>query len=369
MNKTYFSGKAKRFIAVIGTLCLTAALLLTGCGSSNGNEPYDYDLSKYIVPADYMGVAIEKLDVTVSSDDIRAEIDKRREDDATTEKVTTGTVAEGDSINIDYTGTIDGVEFEGGSTKGMGTDIIVGQAGYIDGFESGLVGAEVGSTVVLDLRFPDDYHAADLAGKPCQFTVEIHSRNVKHIPEYDIDWVKKVSDCKTLNEYEESVYDDLLKETREEAEETRNSEIWQKLVEQTEVLDYPEKEVKAEKEDYKNYIIGYASQFGYTLEDYMSMMGFTEEQLNAEIEDYAKEVVKNEMLLYYIAHAEGITVSEDEYNAEIQKACESMGFESNEEFKAQYGKSVEETYSRKHFLTNVYLEKVMKLIIENGVEN
>lgn len=368
MTKIHFLQGSKKAAASMTALFMAAALIFTGCGSSATSEPYDYDLSKYIVPANYIGVAVEPVEVTVNSDDIRAEIDKRREKDAETEKVTSGTVASGDAINIDYVGTIDGVEFEGGNTKGMGTDIVVGQAGYIEGFESGLVGAEIGSTVVLDLRFPDDYHAADLAGKDCQFTVEIHSKDVKNVPEYDLEWVKKVSDCKTLNEYEESVYDDLLKTAQEEAEETRNSEIWQKLVEETEALDYPEKEVKAEKEDYKNYIVGYASQFGYSLEDYMSMMGMTEEQLDAEIEDYAKEVVKNEMLLYYIAHAEGITVSEEEYNAEILELCKSMGFESNEEFKEQYGKSVEDTYSRKHFLTNVYIKKVMDFIIENGVD-
>ncbi|MBO4725508.1 MAG: FKBP-type peptidyl-prolyl cis-trans isomerase, partial [Firmicutes bacterium] len=167
---THLLQGSKKAATSLAAIFLTAALLFTGCGSS-GKEPYDYDLSKYIKPADYIGVTYGKLDTEVTSDDIKAEIDKRRENDAETETVETGTVASGDAIRIDYVGTIDGVEFEGGNSKNMGVDIVVGKANYIEGFEAGLVGAEVGSTVVLDLRFPDDYGSAELAGKNCQFTV------------------------------------------------------------------------------------------------------------------------------------------------------------------------------------------------------
>lgn len=356
----------KKILVSLLALCTLMVFCLTGCGKSGSDGIYDYDLSNYIVPANYTGVTISPIDVSVTADDIKAEIDSRREAAAETETVTTGTVASGDAINIDYVGTIDGEEFAGGNSQNKGVDIIVGSAGYIDGFEAGLVGAQVGSTVVLDLRFPDNYGSTDLAGKDCQFTVTIHTKELKHIPDYDLDWVKSVSSCESLNDYEATVYDELLKEATEKAEHDRNNAIWQQLVEKSDALDYPAKELKEEMERYRQYISNYASQFGYTLNDYMSIMGMDEAKLNEEIENYAKEVVKNEMLLFYIAREQGMTVSDEEYSKAIDDIIKEQGFESEQEFEDQYKMTVEELYSKKYIITDIYLEKVMDYIIENG---
>ncbi|MBR6015446.1 MAG: hypothetical protein IK059_05155, partial [Firmicutes bacterium] len=170
------------------------------------------------------------------------------------------------------------------------------------------------------------------------------------------------------NEYEESVYDELLAEKKETAEDDRRQEIWLKLVDESEVLDYPEKELKEEKDSYRDYIKNFAGQYGYTIDQYASMMNMTTDQLENEIENYAKEVVKNEMLLFYIARKENITVSDEEYNRAITDIYTEQGYESEDAFKETYGKTVEQAFGKKYILSDIYLKKVMDFILENGTE-
>ncbi len=358
--------KKSIFISLLA-LCMAFSFCLTGCGKdASDDQPYNYDLSKYIKPANYTGVELEKIEVNVDSDDIQEEILTRREAAKEVEKSTTGIVMSGDAINIDYVGTIDGVEFAGGNSQNKGVDIIIGKAGFIDGFEAGLVGKEVGSTTVLDLQFPENYHSAEVAGKACQFEVTIHTKDVAHIPDYNLEWVKSVSDCESLNEYEELVYDELIERNTAEAENQRNVELWKNLVEQSESLDYPEAELEEAKERYLNSITGTASQYGYTREYYIGIMGITQEKLDQEVEDYAKEVVKNEMLLYYIVREQGMTATDEEYQTAVDNICKDYGFNSEAEFEAQNNTTVEKAFGKKYILNDVYLEKVIDYIIENA---
>ena len=156
------------------------------------DQPYDYDLSEYVKVGDYKGLDYSIAEVSVTDEEVDTEIDSRLQSAATTETVTEGKVEDGDSINIAFAGTIDGEEFEGGSSESY--DITVGTTQMIDGFVEGLIGHEIGDNVILNLKFPDDYSNEDVAGKDVVFDVTINYKSVKVVPELDEDFVKEKCD-------------------------------------------------------------------------------------------------------------------------------------------------------------------------------
>lgn len=182
--------KKKVLAAVlVGVLCL-GLFVMTGCGDK---VPYsDYDLTEYVTVGEYKGLEYEMTSVSVSDDEVDTEIQSRLESKATTEEVKSGTVEEGDQIVIGYEGRIDGETFDGGSSDEY--EMTVGQANFIDGFEDGLIGKNVGDTVTLDLEFPEDYHEESLAGKPVVFEVNIKTKKVQNVPEYNLEFVEENSD-------------------------------------------------------------------------------------------------------------------------------------------------------------------------------
>lgn len=342
-------------------------LAFTGCGSKSA-KLYDYDLSEYVTLGEYKGIEVPPYDVEITAEDIDAEIETILAAAAYDEEITEGTVEKGDRINIDYVGTVDGEEFAGGSTNGNGTVIILGEAGYIEGFEAGLYGAAIGDTLVLDLRFPDNYHNTDLAGKDCVFTVTVNSKLNSVKPDYDLNFVRAHSECQSLNEYEQMIYEQLLGEAMDIAQYERENLIWNTIVADSEVIKYPEKEVKDVKKSYSDYLDSMIAYSGYTKEQYLEIVDMTEEEFDTELQNYAEEVVKNEMVLYAIARTEGIELTDEEYADGLIGLLEQQGFSSDEEFKALYGASFEEYMTKESITTTLLLEKVMDFLLEQVVE-
>ena len=220
-------------------MCLAVSLGLTGCGSDN---PYSgYDLSEYVKTANYKGLEMEKIEVSVSDEEVSTQVEANVEDTKTTEEVKEGTVAKNDTVNIDYEGKIDGETFSGGSAED--TDLTIGSGQFIDGFEDGLIGKPVGSTQTLNLKFPDDYNSSEVAGKDVVFTVTINHIVKETIPEYNDAWVADNSDVETTAEYEQQVRDELYKEKEDQAKSDAISDLWSQVVESSEVIKYPEDEV------------------------------------------------------------------------------------------------------------------------------
>lgn len=359
---------------LIAGLCLSSMLTMTACGEE---QPYsDYDLSEYVTVGEYKGLEYDKVSVSVSDEEVQDEIDSRLQEHATTEDSTSGTVEDGDTVSIAYEGRIDGETFDGGT--GEEDSLVIGSGSMIDGFESGLIGKEVGSTVSLDLTFPEDYgkdsngevtneSQAELAGKAVTFDVNIKSKKVETVPEYNLDFVKEYySDYDSLEAFEKGVKEELLVQKEESELQSVKNELWQTIVEASEVKKYPEEKdamieelLAAEKQS--------AEDQDMEWEDYLDAVGYTEDELKDMITSYAENIVFEEMVLYSIAEKEGLEVTNDEYEEFIDNMLEGYGMDEDT-FESTVGSSVDEWADQNNIRSMLLLNKVMDKVMEYGKE-
>ena len=354
--------KKKVLAAVlVGVLCL-GLFVMTGCGDK---VPYsDYDLTEYVTVGEYKGLEYEMTSVSVSDDEVDTEIQSRLESKATTEEVKSGTVEEGDQIVIGYEGRIDGETFDGGSSDEY--EMTVGQANFIDGFEDGLIGKNVGDTVTLDLEFPEDYHEESLAGKPDVFEVNIKTKKVQNVPEYNLEFVEENSDYDNFEDYEASVKKDLLAEKETDAENEMKTQLWKQIMDSSEIKKYPEEKDEAIADEQER-LKQEASDSGVSYEDYLSSSGYSAEQMEELLKTFYENKFFEEMVLYAIADKEGIEVTEKEYKKQLDELLESSGMDENT-FEDAYQMTIEEWADSRSIRSTMLLNKVMDKVMEYGTE-
>lgn len=360
----------KKLVSVSLTAVLAVCMMiaLTGCG---GGEPYeDYDLTEYITLPDYNSYEVEEPEVLIEDADIEEEIQSRLEEAATTEKVTEGTVEEGDSVTISFEGTL----ADGSSVDGMSSDsyeLTLGSGSMIDGFEEGLYGATIGETVTLDLQFPDPYNNnEELSGKDVTFEVTVLSKNVQNVPEFNEDFVKENSDYETVEEYRSSVASDLEEQEYNNQLSTIKEELYMKLVDETEVKKYPEKEVDDYFDELDEYYRYGAETSGYEDWDaFLESQDMTQEEYEEQIQLYAEEYVKQEMVIYLFAQVEGVEVTDEEYDQFLQDNLEAAGFESEDDFKDYTGMSLEEYAETARLERNMLLTKELDMLYDRLLDN
>lgn len=329
----------KKLIAVTLTLCLVTAMGLTGCGN---DQPYSkYDLSEYVKVGQYKDLEMEDIEVSVSDEEVEAQVKKNVEDTKTSKTVKEGAVESGDIANIDYEGKLDGKTFDGGSAKKY--DLTIGSGSFIPGFEDGLIGKEIGSTVDLNLKFPDDYNQGDgeLAGKDVVFTVTINSVKKETIPPYDDAWVAKNSKVKTVAEYNEFIKEQLYDEKEEKAKSNKITELWTEVMENSEVLKYPEDEVNGYVKEIEEQYAAMAKSSGMELKDLWEQYGIdSQEAYDKQNKDAAQAYVKEQMVMYWIADKEGLSYSDDEAK-KLKESIDEAGY-TEETFKQNFGQGIDE---------------------------
>lgn len=347
----------KRIIPFVLMMCLAVSLGLTGCGSDN---PYSgYDLSEYVKTANYKGLEMEKIEVSVSDEEVSTQVEANVEDTKTTEEVKEGTVAKNDTVNIDYEGKIDGETFSGGSAED--TDLTIGSGQFIDGFEDGLIGKPVGSTQTLNLKFPDDYNSSEVAGKDVVFTVTINHIVKETIPEYNDAWVADNSDVETTAEYEQQVRDELYKEKEDQAKSDAISDLWSQVVESSEVIKYPEDEVNKYVEEIEAQYQAMADNNGMELKDLWEQYGIkSEKEYNTENKETAQAYVKEQMVMYDIAEKEDLSYTDEEED-ELRTQLEDAGYQDDESFAETFGQDMD-TYIELALTFN----KVGEFIFDNA---
>ena len=342
-------------ITVTG-LMLCLALLLAACGEK-AQIPKDYnydDLSKYVKVAEYKGVEYTKIKGDVSDQEVKDYIDNMVANNEETEQIKEGTVEKDSVVNIDYVGSIDGVEFEGGAAQGV--DLDIANSGYIEGFAEGIIGHKVGETFDLHVTFPENYGKEELNGKPAVFKTTINYLVKKKTAEYSDEWVKNNTEYKTKAEYEEYVRKTLSEEKLSSAENTEKNEVFGKISDGTEVIEYPEKEMESRKEQINKLYQDYAKSSGVELDEFIkTQMGMDAEQFSTMVEESAKNTVKMELILHYIKNAENIEINQKGYDAFLDKMIKDAGF-TEETFKEQNGKSLAE-YANENNLFSSYLYK------------
>lgn len=345
-------------LVLVAVFVAGAMTMMTGCGEK---APYSgYDFSEYVKVGEYKGLEYKKINVSVSDGEIQDEIENKLKAAAETVAVEEGVVEDGDVINVAFEGKIDGKTFEGGSSDSY--DITVGETSMIAGFVEGLIGQPVGKTVTLDLQFPKDYGVEELNGKDVTFTVTIKNKKVEQIPEYNLDFVKTHSEYDSLAAFEAAIKEELLAEKREEKETDVQGILWEQIVENSEVIQYP-KEKEELMDTTLNSFKTAAANAGKEWNVYLKELGYTEEELNNQIVGYAENKVFQELIIYAIADAEGLEVTNDEYEAYMQDVLQQSGY-NEETFQQYYGTTIEEYCQQEGLRASMLLNKVMDKVME-----
>jgi trigger factor len=361
---------------------LCAGLLLSGCGSNDTQtqagtnaeeaenqtrtELPDYswegkDINDYVKLGEYKGIEYEKASAEVSDEEVESMIEQMLNSAATQEQIKEGTVKDADTVNIDFTGKIDGKEFEGGTASNQ--TITIGTTKMIDGFTDGLIGKSIGEEVVLNLKFPEDYGKEDLNGKDVEFTVKInYVAGEKIVPELTDEWVKGYTSeqYKTVEEFRSYVQESMKTEAEKNATTENQSAIWQQVVENASILSYPEGLVEYYYADQKGMLEDYATYYGVDYDTYIAQLGLTAEKADEELQTYAKESAKSAMVNRAIAKELNIEITDEEYKAYIDDLASTYGYEDMDELVRDAGGKIS-------IEDGMIWERVMKVIEENAV--
>ncbi len=356
--------------AVVVSVLLSASLLLTGCswsdvaakftgadtGSSSSGK--DYVAEDCVTLAEYKGV---EVDCTVADDELQSEIDSTLSSHSTQNKIEKGTCKKGDTVSIDFVGKIDGKEFDNGSAEDY--SITLGNSGFIDGFDDGVIGMKVGKTKDLKLRFPDDYGKEELNGKDVVFTVKLNYISETVIPELNDEFVANNTDNKTVDEFKTATRESIAKEKKDKAGET----AFGKVEENSEVKTYPESLVSMCSSQLDAYYKYMSTQYGFEdFNAFLTQMQMTEESYKQMLDQSAQSIAKTQLVAEAIAVKEGITISDEEIKEQITNAV-SQGQQTEEDlrksFQELYGDVITiEEYYRITLTTN----KVVDFVGENA---
>lgn len=264
----------------------------------------------------YKGVKVEKFDTAVTEEEINAEIDKARDQNARFITVEDRAVKEGDMTIIDFEGFVDGVAFEGG--KGENHNLTIGSGQFIPGFEDQLVGVEIGKEVDVNVTFPEEYHAKDLAGKAAVFKVTVKEIKAKEVPELDDEFVQDVCDFDTVAEYKADVEAKLKERKESEAKTKKEDAVIDKIIEDAK-MEIPEAMIETQVRQMAEDFVARLQQQGLSIEQYFQFTGLTPDALKEQMQPTALKRIQTRLVLEAIVEAEKIEVTEEELNVEIEK--------------------------------------------------
>lgn len=278
---------------------------------------------------DYKGIKLDKVEYNVTVDDVQAEIDRARKQAGRRVEVTDRAVENGDIVNLDYSGSADGVKFDGGTAQGQ--ELVIGSGSFIPGFEDGMVGMNVGETKDITVKFPENYHAENLAGKDAVFTVTVNKIEKEELPELNDEFAKEVSKFDTLDEYRADVEKRLTEENTRRADAENENKLVEAIVNNASVeipscmiehqLDHIVEEMR--------YRLSYMYR-GMKLEDYLKYTGGTIEELREARKADAERDVKTRLTLEAIVKAENLDVTDAEVEAEIVRMAQAQGKSADE---------------------------------------
>lgn len=318
----------KKRLAVFVTGVLASSMILGGCQASKGLETDNLKITKY------KGVEVAQVEKPeeVTDEAVEQQIQSTLEAFADTKEITDRAVEDGDDINVDFVGKVDGEEFEGGSFKDY--SITVGAGGFIDGFVESMVGHNVGDTYDWNGTFPENYGNTELAGKDVTFTITINSIQESVIPELDDEFVAKVSDkSKTVDEYKKEVKEALTKEAEASYVDQLGMQVWEAVLANTTVEKY-------EQEDMDELINPVIEEYKKAAKDqemeyveFLEQMGTTEEEFKKTLDEQAKERLKQDMVIEAIAEKEKIEVTEKNYEEQLKILAETYGYEDADALK------------------------------------
>ena len=272
----------------------------------------------------YKGLEVEVAKQTVSEDDVNARIEQDRQKGARTIDVEDRPVEDGDTVNLDYAGSVDGVAFAGGTAQGQ--TLKIGSHQFIPGFEEQMVGMQIGEEKDLNVTFPEQYHSEELAGKAAVFHVKVNSIQRTELPELDDDFAADVSDFNTFAEYKDSIVKELTERAEKNNEITIENALVEKAVDNA-TIDVPHAMIHEQLDYMMREMEMRMAYQGLRMEDFLKYTGQTREQLEHSYHGEAEKRVRIELTLEAIRKAEGIEPTEEEVKKQIEEQAKRMGRE------------------------------------------
>ena len=309
------------------------------------------DVEKCVTLGDYKGVTVEKTIQSVTDEDVQNEIDNAL---ANYPVEVDQAAKEGDTVNIDYVGKIDGEEFDGGSDQGA--DLKLGSGKFIDGFENGLIGARKGETRTLNLTFPEDF-TQDLAGKAVEFTVTVNA--VKEpLSEPTDQWVAdNIEGYDNIADYKAGIRSEQEENNEQTAENQVRYAAWTQVIDNCTINEYPETLVEVGKKLYEQQVETYAKYAGMELDAYIESSGLTQEEYQSNMEEYGKNVAAQALVCQAICDKEGFAIGDDDYQKALQDMLTEYGCTEDE---------LIQTYGQDNVEQSIMLNRVSNLILENA---
>ena len=307
----------------------------------------------------YKGIEVDKVEVTVSDEEVNAEIERERERNARSVSVSDRAVQDKDQTVIDFEGFVDGVAFEGG--KGENYPLTIGSGAFIPGFEEQLIGKNIGEECDVNVTFPEEYHAENLAGKPAVFKVTVKEIKEKQLPELDDEFAAEVSEFDTLAEYKEDVKKNLTEKREKDVKNAKEDAVVDAIIENA-TMDIPEAMIETQQRQMIQEFAQNIQMQGLSIDQYFQFTGLTPEKMMEQVRPQAEKRIKSRLVLEAVAKAENITVSEEDFDKEVAKMAEMYQMEADK-VKESIGEE-----GKKQMMDDLAVQKAAEFVVNEAKE-
>jgi len=308
---------------------------------------------------EYKGIEVAKTEVEVSDEEVAAELEKEREKNARTISVEDRAVENGDMIMLDFEGFVNGVAFDGG--KGENYPLTIGSGAFIPGFEEQLIGKNIGEDIEVNVTFPEEYQAPELAGCAAVFKCKVNEIKVKELPELDDDFAQDVSKFDTLAEYKEDVKAKLAANKADAAKRAKEDAVIEKIIENAQ-MDIPEAMIDTQARQLVDEFAQRIQSQGLSFEQYLQFTGMNLDTALEQMKPNAVKRIQSRLVLEAVVKAENLEVSEEDVKAEIAKMAETYKMDAD---KLAEIMSEEE---KKQIQMDMAIEKAVELVTEAAKE-
>ncbi len=307
----------------------------------------------------YKGVKVDKINIEVTDEEVDAEIDKERENNARNIAVEDRAVKDGDMTVLDFEGFVDGVAFEGG--KGENYPLTIGSGAFIPGFEEQLVGASIGEEVEVNVTFPENYQAEELKGKAAVFKCTVKEIKEKELPELDDEFASEVSEFDTLAEYKEDVKKNLAEKKEKDAKARKEDAVIDAIINDSD-MEIPDAMIKTQQERIVEDFAQRMQMQGINMEQYFQLTGSSYDALLDQVRPQAEKRIKSRLILEAVVAKENIEASGEEYEKETERMAEVYQMEA-EKVREMLGEK-----EKKEIMQDLAIQKAVEFVVENAVE-
>lgn len=318
-----------------------------------------FALKPEVTLGEYKGIEVPKTRVTVKKDEIEEELKKAQEQNAREITIEDRAVKDGDILTIDYSGSVDGVKFEGGTAEDQ--TLVIGSGAFIPGFEEQLVGKNLNETADINVTFPEEYHAPDLAGKDAVFTVTVKAIKEKELPELDDEFAAEVSEFDTLEEYKADVKAKIKEQKAADGKRNQEDQAVEQAVKNAE-YEIPQPMIETQTTQMVEDFAQRIQSQGITLEQYFQFTGLTAEKMMEDMRPQAIKRIETRLVLEAVAKAENIEITDEKIDEELAKMAESYNMEV-EKLKEFMGEN-----EKKQMKEDLAVQEAVTFLVENAVE-